>query len=158
MNIVTSILKEYWDDGSLPVDPEYIANRMGVAVASDPNLDGSGHYEPAGSKTGGPLITFNPNESIVRQRFTIAHELGHHVLRHGAQDRDTPESFKMPNNSQIEKDANTFAAQLLMPKDFLKSVIEIRLVRDIETLAAMFKVSKPAMGYRLRNLGYVIRN
>ncbi|GAB1254581.1 ImmA/IrrE family metallo-endopeptidase [Desulfovibrio falkowii] len=158
MNTVTSILNKYWDDGSLPVDPAYIANRMGVVVASDPNLNGSGHYEPCGSNDGGPLITYNPNESIVRQRFTIAHELGHHVLGHGAQDRDTPANFMMPNNSLLEKDANTFAAQLLMPKDFLKAVIEVRLVRDIATLASMFKVSKPAMSYRLRNLGYDIRS
>lgn len=154
---VTEVLSAYWDDGSLPVDPAYIATRMGVSVMADPNLDGSGHYEPNASKSGGPLITYNPTENIVRQRFTIAHELGHHALAHGPRDRDTPENFTMIFSDPKEVAANKFAAQLLMPKDFIHAVVQVRGVRDLKRLAKLFNVSTAAMGYRLRDLGYDIK-
>lgn len=151
------VLSAYWDDGSLPVDPGYIATRMGVSIMADPNLDGSGHYEPTAAKNGGPLITYNPTESIVRQRFTIAHELGHHALAHGPRDRDTPENFTMFFSDPKEVAANKFAAHLLMPKDFVHALIQVRGVRDLENLASLFKVSKAAMRYRLKDLGYGIK-
>lgn len=151
------VLSSYWDDGSLPVDPAYIAAKMGISVMADPNLGGSGHYEPRGTKSGEPLITYDPTENIVRQRFTIAHELGHHALGHGSRDRDTPENFTMGFNDPIEIAANKFAAQLLMPKNFVHALIQVRGIRSLERLASFFKVSKAAMRYRLKDLGYDIR-
>lgn len=61
---VTEVLSAYWDDGSLPVDPAYIAARMGVSVMADPNLDGSGHYEPTASKMGGHLLRIIPQKAL----------------------------------------------------------------------------------------------
>lgn len=149
-------LSRYWDVGSLPVDPIIIATKMGISVMADPYLDGSGHYEPNAARNGCPLITYNPKESVVRQRFTIAHELGHHVLNHGPRDRDTPKNFTMAVHDVAEVSANKFAARLLMPADFIHALVQVRGVRNLTRLAKLFSVSGAAMGYRLQELGYAI--
>src|SRR5690606_41065721 len=59
---------------ALPISS--IAQAMGIEVVADPFLDHSGHYQRNG---GSPRIIFNSSEPPVRQRFTVAHELGHHV-------------------------------------------------------------------------------
>lgn len=149
----TQVIAEHWDDGSLPVDPAYIAAQMGIAVLADPKLVASGHYEPKGFNDG-PLITYNPTEPPVRQRFTIAHELAHFVLNHGVRDRDTPDNFTMAVHDQKEVVANKFAVCLLIPKSFVDAIIQVNMVRSLPKLAKIFGVSKAAMSYRLKELGY----
>ena len=150
------ILKQYWDE-TIPVDPVVIANRMGIAVMADPYLGTeSGHYLPRGSETGNPLVVYNPREAYVRQRFTVAHELGHHALNHGDSPRDTSANFTMGANDRREVAANCFAAELLMPAEIVHALIKVRGIRTIEQLASMFNVSKAAMTYRVGNLGYVV--
>src|SRR5688500_11979055 len=58
----------------------------------------------------GALILLNGTEPAPRLRFTLAHELGHHVLRHG-QSVDTPASLAAPARP-VEVEANRFAAEL----------------------------------------------
>lgn len=147
------VISAYWQDGTVPVDPAALAIKMGVSVLADAHMEESGHYEPNGLN-GRPLIAYNPNESSTRQRFTIAHELGHHILGHGARNRDTPEHFTMTNRDQAEVGANKFAASLLMPDDYLKAVIDVRNIRNVDRLAGIFNVSRTAMIYRLKELGY----
>ena len=147
------VITEYWDDGILPVVPAYIAAQMGVAVLADPKLVASGHYEPKGFNDG-PLITYNPTEPPVRQRFTIAHELAHFVLNHGTRDRDTPDNFTMVVHDQKEVAANKFAVCLLIPKSFVDAIVQVNMVRSLPKLAKIFGVSKAAMSYRLKELGY----
>lgn len=149
----TQVIVEYWDDGILPVVPAYIAVQMGVAVLADPKLVASGHYEPKGFNDG-PLITYNPTEPPVRQRFTVAHELAHFVLNHGARDRDTPDNFTMAVHDQKEVAANKFAVCLLIPKSFVDAIVQVNMVRSLPKLAKIFGVSKAAMSYRLKELGY----
>ena len=149
------ILKQYWDDGSIPIDPAAIASKMGIAVLANPNFTASGHYVP-GKDSQPPLITYKSSESKVRQRFTVAHELGHHVMGHGERDRDTPEQFSMGYHDPFEVDANRFAAHLLMPDQIVNALIRVRGIRSVETLAHMFGVSKVAMRFRLKELGYVV--
>src|SRR5438128_1930962 len=53
-----------------------------------------------------------------RKRFTVAHELGHYVLGHGSEViRCRPVDVENwdPKLHQDERDANTFAAEILMP-------------------------------------------
>ena len=149
----TQVIAEYWDDGILPVVPAYIAAQMGVAGLADPKLVASGHYEPKGFNDG-PLIIYNPTEPPVRQRFTIAHELAHFVLNHGARDRDTPDNFTMAVHDQKEVAANKFAVCLLIPKSFVDAIVQVNMVRSLPKLAKIFGVSKVAMSYRLKELGY----
>lgn len=151
------VLSAFWDEMVLPINPGTIAARMGISVMADPNLGASGHYEPTSEKVNGPLITYNPTEHTVRQRFTIAHELGHHALEHGPRDRDTPENFTMFFSDPKEVAANRFAAQLLMPSDYVHAAVQVRGITDLGKLASLFNVSKVAMRYRLKDLGYDVR-
>ena len=150
------VLEAHWD-GGLPVDPAAIARAMGIEVCvANPFEDGyvsgeSGHYRyRPGQK---PLITYNFSEAPVRQRFTIAHELGHHV--HGDLDapRDTSEQFSARSHDPKEVAANRFAAALLMPTAVVKHAVYREAVTDLRELAKKFGVSTAAMEFRLKALG-----
>lgn len=116
-------------------------------------------------------IGYSLHNGLKRQRFTIAHELGHYVLNHQRQGIfvDTPEKyftlFRDQNSSTgedvQEREANAFAAAILMPKTILIDAASIiyksGITRDeeydiVQTLAAKFNVSKLAMSIRLTNL------
>ncbi|MES2863008.1 MAG: ImmA/IrrE family metallo-endopeptidase [Bacteroidota bacterium] len=123
-------------------------------------------------KEGIPVITYNSKESKKRIRFTIAHELGHYVLHSIDQkiflDRKPQKvlyrnSVSSSGESLKEREANSFAAALLMPKSLIDEKIlraEIDELGDldvfIENMASVFKVSTQAMTFRLSNLGYDI--
>ncbi|MCX8016832.1 MAG: ImmA/IrrE family metallo-endopeptidase [Rhodocyclaceae bacterium] len=145
------ILANHWD-GKLPVDVHAIASRMGLEVRSGA-LEESGRIELIGEL---PRITVNANEAWVRQRFTVAHELGHWALghlRHGQRlFRDAPASFTLAAGGQ-EREANAFAAAILMPADALRFVMQEGVAETLEGLARMFDVSQAAMHWRVHNLG-----
>lgn len=117
-------------------------------------------------------IGFNPGDHKGRQRFTIAHELGHFILHTNSSDelfidkeylvkyrKDKPYT-----NGELrqELEANAFAAALLMPKVFIAEELEkseyadLAEVKLIEKLAKVFNVSVPAMTYRLTNLNILV--
>lgn len=149
----SDLLNAYWD-GSLPVDPERIARSMGVNVLREFGMNGcSGQVQ---LENGAPVIRFDMTEAPVRQRFTIAHEIGHIALGHlqGVQAcfRDPPTNFSTGANRPEETAANAFAADLLMPERVLRYVIGEKGVQDVARLANLFAVSQVAMRYRLINL------
>lgn len=74
------VLRAYWD-GKLPVDPFRIAKAMGIVVRAEYKLEGdiSGMIEYQGTT---PVISCNLADPFVRQRFTVAHEIGHFALGH----------------------------------------------------------------------------
>lgn len=150
----TDLLKRYWDR-LLPVDPEKIARAMGIRVEADFCLDGgaSGLIEV---KNGSITIRYDMLEPEVRQRFTIAHELGHFARGHLKDGktyfRDTRAQFMSRQKDPRETEANQFAARLLMPASVVRYAVVDKKISDISRLAKMFSVSEAAMGYRLKNL------
>jgi Zn-dependent peptidase ImmA (M78 family) len=150
---------------SAPVEVENIARAEGIVVARnklEPSVSGLLLRDGASS-----LITVNNSHHPKRQRFTVAHELGHFILHPGKPylvDSTVRVNFRddlasMATNRE-EIDANTFAAALLMPETLVRDAIgELRqaqlvdAARVVERLAAQFDVSTEAMGYRLINLG-----
>ena len=101
----------------------------------------------------------------MRRRFSIAHEFGHFIL-HNHPGIHIDKGFFFRNkiseevNNPNEIEANRFAAELLMPKNFIVQALQNyskNFFEDdiIERLARDFKVSKAAMGFRLQNLGYL---
>lgn len=107
-------------------------------------------------------IYVNEKDAPRRQRFTIAHELGHFFLHTEKNNIQTIISFRGESNP-IETEANNFAAELLMPRDMLKHQIEQLnkgdkfLLRDdvICEIAKIFDVSEIAAEIRLKELGYL---
>jgi len=141
-----------------PIDPELIDERMGILVEeqhwafSNPSCSGAAFI-----RDGQKVIQYESSHSRVRQRFTIAHELGHHVLGHtaqGKQFRDTPNNYRM-SSAPAEVEANTFAAELLMPASVVDFAIFTKNIRGIKNLAKAFDVSEAAMAIRLKTLGVI---
>jgi len=149
-----AFLDRYWDR-KLPVDPVAIAHSAGVKVISEALGTLAGKFEIVEGVPGGPVISYNVFDPILRQRFTIAHELGHFALQHGARFRDSAQEFSLANYDPVEAAANKFAAELLMPAAVVNALINGRNMTDFNTLATTFNVSTVAMKYRLKNLGWL---
>jgi len=90
-----------------------------------------------------PVIGLNRFHSDERKLFTAAHELGHFFLRHG-------EAFcsNLQDQNQYEREANMFAAELLMPREQIINKAD----QPIDKLARKYEVSQSAMHYRLLSL------
>ena len=123
------------------------------------------------------VIGINALDAAVRQRFTIAHEIGHLLLHaeplhldpgHNLAVMPPPTGTKPAlrfSRNQIsskakdprEIEANRFAAALLMPAHFLSRDLRgmrIPITEDaIAELAMRYQVSRQAMTFRLMNLG-----
>ncbi|MEI7187195.1 ImmA/IrrE family metallo-endopeptidase [Dickeya dianthicola] len=154
---VDTVLERYWDR-LLPVDPLKIAEAWGARVEEivDSGYNNDGLSGIAVLKNGVPRIYFNPSDHSNRQRFTIAHELGHHVLGHtrdGEMHRDNVENYSSGAQDVREVQANKFAAQLLMPEKAIRYYITRKGVTTTLGLAKIFNVSEAAMHWRLREIG-----
>jgi Zn-dependent peptidase ImmA (M78 family) len=150
-----------------PVPVEQLTRDAGAVISYQPfeAEDISGLlYRTAGTA---PVIGVNSNNPKVRQRFTIAHELGHLTLHEGHDlilERLVRLNFRDATSStasdEQEIEANHFAAELLMPDDLLRHSLSLLLhgrpLPDLEVvrrLARRFEVSQSAMEYRLTGLG-----
>jgi len=154
---VESVLDRYWDR-LLPVDPQKIAEAWGARVEEieDSEFNNEGLSGIAVLKNNVPRIYFNPKDHPNRQRFTIAHELAHHILGHtkeGERHRDNVESYSSGAMDIREIHANKFAAQLLMPERAIRFYITRKGVTTALELAKIFNVSEAAMQWRLREIG-----
>jgi len=96
-------------------------------------------------------ISISPLSSTTRDRFTIAHEIGHYVL-HSRFGKLTGELRRDLSNSEIEWEANWFAAAFLMPAATVKYLIEEIGTDDPAELAADLKVSRQALEIHLEYL------
>ena len=100
-------------------------------------------------------IFVNPKARPERRRFTIAHELGHFILHRTSQpsflcDKESVYSG-IDNLKQIEREADDFASNLLMPGDMLRDRIAGKCIdfNLIGTLAKEFGVSLESMSIRI---------
>ncbi|MEM6334339.1 MAG: ImmA/IrrE family metallo-endopeptidase [Planctomycetota bacterium] len=94
-------------------------------------------------------IVLSSNTSRLRDRFTIAHELGHYFL-HSAQGKQ-PMKANRKDSNRLEWEANWFAAGFLMPRDEFRQEIERGLTNS--ELATHFAVSPAAVSIRRKSLG-----
>lgn len=135
----------------LPIDVVHIASVNKIKVIKFPKIDYEGMFF-FDRKTFVPTIHVNGSDPEVRQRFTIAHELGHYFLGHNDAYRDVYTSNGYHN--QDEKLANNFAAEILMPKDKVEYYMDQLIIKNMSHLARIFNVSKEALLIRLGKLGY----
>lgn len=116
----------------------------------------SGFLERIGEKW---CIFINQNESNLRKRFTIAHELGHFVKhrdKYMISGSSIPDLIFFRDNTidPIEKEANDFAADLLMPKDVFIEKIKSGY-NTLDKLSEAFQLSTSAVKYRAYKLGLI---
>ncbi|MEO1607014.1 MAG: ImmA/IrrE family metallo-endopeptidase [Pseudomonadota bacterium] len=103
----------------------------------------------------------NAHRNLRRQRFSLAHELGHWEWHRGEHLFCTKEeiggSRGLVRGLSWEKGANQFASELLMPEFMLKKAMsDVKKfdMRNVQLLADAFSVSKTAMAYRLVDLDF----
>jgi Zn-dependent peptidase ImmA (M78 family) len=162
-----ALLEKYRVDQP-PVPIEEIAAAEGALVVRN---HFQGHESGFALRENGGrwIIGVNTATSPRRQRFTVAHELGHLLLHEGTLitdysiylDKRDERSSLGTDKQEIE--ANRFAAELLMPQKLLVAELQKELrvgaadSRDalIAKLAKSFSVSVEAMSYRLVNLNII---
>ena len=145
------------DDNENP-DLEAVANQYGITIKREdmPSLQ-SGYLRHTLNE--GWVIGVNRKHPKARQRFTIAHELGHYVLHrndNGSTEFEDEIFFRATNMSPIEYAANAFAVSLLMPDERVRNAISGG-ERNLSSLAEKFAVSLEAMKYKVESLGYIVR-
>lgn len=127
----------------LPVKVSEICDHMGIKIKPEEQGE-SGHCEFI---DGAPVIFCNREEPIVRQRFTVAHELGHILMGHtdkcGVMYRDPS-----PNDDPKEQAVNVFAARLLAPAIVLRDLG----ITDADQIADICQISQTAAEYRMQRL------
>ncbi len=137
---------------SAPVDLEGLAQALGIAVVRDSWMESevAGKIERQGS---GYRITVNGSENARRQRFTLAHELAHYILHRDLIGDGITDSvmYRSSMSDDIERQANRFAADLLMPAGLVRQKFR-SFSRAIAELAAVFDVSTEAMRIRMKDL------
>lgn len=102
----------------------------------------------------GAIVWVNGAHSLPRQRFTLAHELGHLWIGHevGVEVDDIPTLSGVTTNP-VEIEANAFAAEFLVPAVGLRGRVSgSPSLDDVVVLAADYGVSAIMLTYRLKQL------
>lgn len=138
---------------SLPVNVKKICKSEGIRLVSyssgarvihklglESNMVGNDAFSV------GKVIFYDDKTSIGRQRFSIAHELGHIVL-HCSERVTVYNREPSPNDDPIEAEANVFASRLLAPLCVLhylnvKSAQEISELCNISSAAAKIRFER----------------
>jgi hypothetical protein len=158
----------------LPVPVEKIARKYALVVREDLPSDVSGMLVPVPSPDGKPqwAIVVNSKDAPVRQRFTIAHELGHLLIhRYSTPHADGRYQVRFRDersaegSAREEIEANQFAAELLMPErevrvlamrlrlDVVDPSVDKLAVQKLTKIASKMQVSVQALSFRIANLG-----
>lgn len=131
-----------------PVAVEDICRAEGLAVCARPFDYVAGIFV---NDDVFPVIVVNSRQPSARRRFTVAHELGRYFLGHERS------SFAEPGGaSRRERDAERFAANLLMPTAWIRSywaAYGANRENRVSILATLFDVSRAALKVRLKELG-----
>ena len=131
-----------------PVNPMEIAQHLGVKVSFVEfekklnNISGFYDFEE-------DTIFVNMDEYPLRKTFTIAHELGHRILHaEWAKSSDYKVLMRgdVPTDDPKEAEANTFAANLLVPRFMLNKYWE---EYSATQLSELFVVSVPVIRNRI---------
>lgn len=138
-------------DEPLPDLLAVVEERAGLHVVVLDLADGvAGAYLP---RPGCPLAFLNGAEAVVRQRFTLAHELGHHWIGHGAMVDEVATIFGSGHDPR-EIEANAFAAEFLLPNAAVKRLFDGRRsvavgLDDVVRIATAFGLSAQMVRIKL---------
>lgn len=145
---IAAVVRAHWKllRGPIP-DLTLLAERAGIFVIYSP-LGGTSISGVTFAIPGmAPLVVLNSEQPADRQRYSLAHEIGHLVMH------------RLPSAS-MEEEANAFASALLMPADDIRPAFAGRKV-DLTTLAALkpeWRVSMQALLMRARGVGAISTN
>lgn len=151
VNYAQSLLTRLWDR-EIPILPDRIINKIDdlelIYEIIPVNMFGTINYDFNKNKY---IITINKDHHPNRQRFTVAHELGHYMLNHG----NKIDTLYQNMNELDEIEANKFADELLIPSGVLRHLIFEHGIANVTTLAQKFWVPEQTMLFRLKSLGFI---
>jgi hypothetical protein len=136
-----------------PIRVDGLALELGIPISVEAGLANiSGKLSRDPNSPSGFRITVNGSHPRRRQRFTIAHEIGHFVLHRdlievGLVD---DELYRSDLSNDLERQANYFAAQLLLPAEWVRQFYKGE--KSLSKLAEIFDVSENALRIRLKEL------
>ncbi|MBO6816186.1 MAG: ImmA/IrrE family metallo-endopeptidase [Rhizobiaceae bacterium] len=149
LEIVKEALSEF------PVKLGALAKKLGIKVFVATLPAGiSGEIKASPNEEDTFIIRVNRHESRPRQRFTLAHEIGHFLLHKDKIGNGIVDDalYRSRLSNSLEYEANRFAADLLMPKAEIDKILDTAVGSDdalIETVCRKFGVSKQAAEIRL---------
>lgn len=142
------IVRHEWDLGEGPIGHllRLVENHGVLVVFSPPNGASVDAYSFDSNRR--PIVVLNPlKQDYYRQRFDLAHELGHLVMHADAE----------PGGRIVEEQAHRFASEFLMPADQLAPLLPRAMNATAWTSLAKLKeqwgVSMQALLFRARRLG-----
>lgn len=132
------------------IDVEVIAWSVGAWVRYRPLPQGDARIVGIGDRA---IITVDDRASRVRQRFSVAHELGHWHHHHG-QRLLCHDASGNAQADTCEREADRYAADLLMPRSMLApSMAEAPMsIALMDGIARLFQVSILAAALRLADI------
>lgn len=153
-------VREQLRDGSRPMDVFAAIKALRIVVLFRP-LDGLlGAYVPT-PNSAGMLVTTQRDHHV--QRFTAAHELGHHVFQHRTVSLDITVGYvgrgEKTGYDEQELEADSFAAEFMLPKWLIVAharrqgwgVVELRRPEIVYQLSLRLAASYQATCYALRS-------
>lgn len=140
-----------------PLDLNEIVNILGLKLTFEPlqnDVSGSLYKDKI---DGYWRIKVNSLHHPNRQRFTIAHEVAHYILhRKDSTEFNDSEFFRNSELNSMEREANSFASEVLMPREKFMAYIK-NTSSKIEDIASHFHVSAQAVQLRAKSLGLAER-
>lgn len=144
------LVREQWDIGDGPIGHllRLMENHGILVVFSPPQAASVDAYSFDSRQR--PVVVLNPQKrDYYRQRFDLAHELGHLVMHGDAE----------PGGRVVEEQANRFASELLMPSEeilpLLPQVMSGAAWASFARLKEQWGVSIQALLFRARRLGAI---
>lgn len=145
------IIRKYQNE--IPVKVGHIANDMGIIVKKATLAAGiSGEIKLV---DGNVVIRVNRHDVKARQRFTLAHEIGHFLLHRDKIGDGIVDDilYRSRLSDELEAQANSLAADILMPLDKIRLYQQenshINSDMMIQNLAEELEVSITALKIRL---------
>lgn len=139
-----------------PIKVGPIARDLGIRVVREslgPAIAGQLIRDKLRGGSSGFIVYINSDDSINKQKFTLAHEIAHFVLHRDLIDNGIIDDtmYRSDLGGYYEVQANQLAADIIMPIRLVKRAIQEE--SDAKQLAKLFEVSEQAMKIRLKGMG-----
>ncbi len=150
---VAASIRSYWNLGGGPIpDITSLLEERGIKVfkfSLPGSVDGLSSRVRRLGGADVPVVVCSTTKSLERQRFTIAHELGHLLLR-------------IPSDVPEEKACNRFAGAFLAPEEELVREVGRRRLNfgfaELVEIKQMFGISAASLVVRMRELGIITQS
>jgi len=144
------------------IEPVQLGREAGMVIIPDnekePKLK-DGALSMAFYKDGVPVIYFLANADYIKQRFIIAHAIGHFELNHFKTKKevffDYLPNFNLDIEDVLELEANIFANKFLIPENMLKYLFFEESIKDEERLSEILRVPLKSITLKLEEYNLI---